>query len=272
MTNRRNVPAPALNKLLELSDAAEFLSDKLIAHEEALAAARRRWNDANFVEQKEYEDTRAAVEQLVADLPTLKKRCDAAQATYGNCRAWLDALPPDVALEAVTVKLDGTLKDVRARIADLEQEQHAIASAPPPPRDLERAVKEYVRAAATAPTTILYNNEVSPRWGTHTAYGPDPSRAPRDIWGTLAWLLPDVLGQALMRTLEEQATAAQKVPLAKREERIVAIEEELAELAYAEEGLISTALAAGQQVERRSDAPAPAILGIRVVARERSAA
>jgi hypothetical protein len=50
-----------------------------------------------------------------------------------------------------------------------------------------------------------------------------------------------------------------------RPKPIAELERELETLAYQEETLVVQALARGESVERRSDAPAAAILGVRVV-------
>jgi hypothetical protein len=55
------------------------------------------------------------------------------------------------------------------------------------------------------------------------------------------------------------------VPPGLRPKRIAELEREVTELEYVEEALVVQALARGQSVERRSDAPAAAILGVRVL-------
>src|SRR6476661_1433918 len=103
MSNRRNVPASALQKLIELSDAAETLSAKVIKSEEGISSARYRLTGSNT--EQEYQDLRVALDEMTAALPALKKRCAAAQAINSDCRAWLEQLPSNAVLEPVTPKL-----------------------------------------------------------------------------------------------------------------------------------------------------------------------
>ena len=271
---RRNVPPAALEKLLALSDAAETLSAQLVRSEDALRDTQRLGGSNS---QQEYDDLRRALDQLVATQPALKKRCDQAQSVYSRCRAWLDRLPGESVLQPVACNLAGrNLESVRRTLASLEQEQRAIQTAPPPPSELQTAVKRYVAAIAEVPDSVLHNGEISPRCGMQTSFGPDPGRAPRSVWGTLAWLFSDMLVNRLQALVNAQADELQKLTRPQRAARLADIERELAELSYIEEALVERALANGETAERRSNARPEAILAVRIareppVARGRAA-
>jgi hypothetical protein len=53
--NRRDVPAAVLSKLIELYDAAKYLSDKVIELEQAIASARARLT-GGFKNETEYDE------------------------------------------------------------------------------------------------------------------------------------------------------------------------------------------------------------------------
>jgi hypothetical protein len=263
--DRRNVPAGVLNKLMELSDAHEYLSGKVIEVEGGIANARLRLTGS--LNQQQYDDLRTSLEQMVNDLPALKRKYDTAQSTYTKCRQFIDALPDDATLETVKVKTDGhTLADVRDHIADLNAELHDIAAAPPPPSELAGAVREYVIALGTrgAPTTIVTNGCVAPEWGVRGSVNP-PSPHPRDMWATVAWLDPEKLIARLMYAIEARADELQKMPRAKRAARVEALEGKIKQLRYIEE-----ALCTANGAERSGGVPAEAVLGIRVVERKRA--
>jgi hypothetical protein len=85
--NRRDVPSPVLGKLTELSDAAELLSAKVTEIEQGISSARQRLT-GGFNKEAEYRDLRAALAQMVDDLPALKEKLHAAQYTRSACKAW----------------------------------------------------------------------------------------------------------------------------------------------------------------------------------------
>ena len=67
----RHTPAPALAKLLALSDAAETLNAQVSRSEDAIRDARHRLTGSNT--EQEYRDLTAALRQMTADLPALQK-------------------------------------------------------------------------------------------------------------------------------------------------------------------------------------------------------
>jgi hypothetical protein len=78
-----------------------------------------------------------------------------------------------------------------------------------------------------------------------------------------ALVAPSELADRILAEVERQANAI--MPVAERPARIAALEAELETLAYLEEALVEQALAKGEAIERRSEAPAWAILGVKIV-------
>jgi hypothetical protein len=117
MTNDR-IPAAAFAKLLTLSDAAEYYSSRVIKTEEGIAAARMRLS-GNFTKDQDFDDLRASLDQMIKDLPVLKKRCADAEAIYKKCREFVDTLPEGATLESVeaTAAGDNRCREQARRLA-----------------------------------------------------------------------------------------------------------------------------------------------------------
>jgi hypothetical protein len=247
-----NIPATALTKLIALSDAAEFLSEKLIATEQAIASARQRLS-GGFHKQSEYDDLRVTLDQLIADLPVLKRRCAAAEAIHSRCRAFIHELPKGTALEPVTVDVNGhDLAGVRTKIQTLEAELAALNSAPS--ADIEQRIRSYVESMAKPTITGVGKGEklkvIWPGAGFDMG-GPREYRA--DLVPMMAFLHGDRMVEALMGEIEH--TASDVCPSV--------LTEQLEGLAYLEEALVAAAIADGTDVQRRTSVPPAAVLGVR---------
>jgi hypothetical protein len=252
--NRANVPASALNKLLELSNAAEFLSAKVQTTQEAIASARYRLTGSYQKGSTGYEDTRRTIDTLTDDLEALRKRAEGAQSTYSECRSWLDALPASTQLEVVVSKIEGHhLERVRAKIATLEEDHATIRAEKALMAQLEQARSEvaaYVGRCGKDGAPALHLDAI------------DRFDRPRDWWNFLCWEDPQRAKAALLRVLD--AKGAKLPPPHECVRRAAGVEHQIAELAYTEEALIADALAYGRTVERRADAPPQAILAVKV--------
>jgi hypothetical protein len=120
---RQNVPPHVLNKLVDLSDAAEDLNRKVADAERGIAAARTRLT-GGFAKDQECHDLRRTLDRLIADKPVLEAKLHRTQRIQSSCKIWLDELPEGTMLEPVKVKANGhDLADVRERIKDAEKGQ-----------------------------------------------------------------------------------------------------------------------------------------------------
>jgi hypothetical protein len=249
MKNRSNAPSHALEKIIQLSSEAEHLSGKVVRTEEGIANARLRLT-GGFTKDSDYDDTRSALDQLVADLPILKKKLRIAESTYENCKSFLDDLPKGAVLEPVEVNADGDLSEVRAKIEALEAELARLQSMPTPSADIEQRIKNYVHGLAKPQISGIGKGEqlkvVWPGSGWDEG-GPRTNKA--EVLPMMAMLFPNEMTAALLA----EVTA-----------RIAELESELAELAYAEEALITAALAEGAEVQRSPNALPAAVLQVRV--------
>jgi hypothetical protein len=244
-----------LNKLIELSDAAEFLSDKVTETEQGIASARARLT-GGFRKQTEYDDLRATLKQMVDDLPVLRRRCHVAQSTYSACQVFLDQLPDDATLEPVTIHVDGhDLEEVRAKLEAAKAELAALRAVPTPAPDIRQRIEDYVRGVSRPTITGMGNGErlkvIWPGAGWDTR-GPIEDRA--DVLPLMALLHGDAMVAALMREVEAN------VPIKERATRIAALTDEIEQLAYIEEALI----ARGEDVQRSPNALPEAVLQVRV--------
>jgi hypothetical protein len=190
-----------------------------------------------------------------------------------TARQWLETLPADAQFEQATVTLpDGAdLALWRKRITAGDRELQALRSAPTPRPDIGRDVDHYVRelAASLKPTVsgVGAGEALSVRW----PMPPQPTAVTIDMLGDIPFHLlalaaligPSEMADRILAVVDEQAN--KPIPVAERPKRIAELEAELETLAYQEEQLVLAELAAGRPVERRSDAPAWAILGVRVV-------
>jgi hypothetical protein len=91
--------------------------------------------------------------------------------------------------------------------------------------------------------------------------GPIEHRA--DVLPMMALLFPDAMIAALMSEVERMASDT--VPIKERATRIAALTNEIEQLAYVEEALVTAAIASGEDVQRSPGATPQAVLGVRVV-------
>jgi hypothetical protein len=270
--HRQNAPAAALEKLISLSDAAERLSDQLIKVETGIAAARQRLT-GNFTRDSEYVDARAALDQMVADLPALQKRLRIAEATYSSCKAFLDDLPDNATLEQVNVDATGhgSLEFVRARIRATQADLKALRAIPTTADDIEERVRAYVEGLGKPQISGLGHGEKLRVLWPGAGFGPSGPREDRaDPLALQAFLHPDTMVQRLLRQIERVTAGA--MPIKERSARIAKLEDELNELAFVEEALVAAAIANGEDVQRSPNALPQAVLGVRVAdAKQRAA-
>jgi predicted nucleic acid-binding Zn-ribbon protein len=242
---RRNlIPIEVQGKLDKFEREVESLTKRVAKTEGGIAGARERLS-GGFQKDEDYNDIRATLDQLVAELPKFQRKLDDAQYVLADCRAFLEDLPDDVTLQPVApVKPNGAdLASVRRRIANAEDEIAQLSAIPVPASDIESRVQEYVNALARPKVTgVATGQRLQVTW-------------PDDVIAVLALLLPDQMTSALVQDVERQSNAP--MPLAERKKRI-------AELKAQVDTLQRAALALGDS----NGLPPEVVLGVRVVKRE----
>jgi hypothetical protein len=260
---KENIPAAALSKLLTLADQAGYVSQKLITTEQGIANARQRLT-GGFERNSDYDDTKHALEKMVADFPTLKQRCRAAESMYEKCKGFIDDLPTDVVLEPVNMNIDGhDLSSVRTKIAELEQERNTLRGLPTSSSDIEQRVRSYVESLARPTITGTGVGEklriAWPGCGWDSS-GPRTDRA--EVLPLIAMLFPTQMVDALLREIERSASSV--VPIKQRAARIAELEAAAEAWEFIEETLVARAIANGEDVQRRPDASPAAVLGVHI--------
>jgi hypothetical protein len=262
MLNRNNIPAPALEKLIALSDAAEYRSNKLIATEQGIASARARLT-GGFAKNTEYDDVRMTLETMVADLPALKQRCRAAESIHSKCRQWLDDLPADVVVEPVKTNVDGhDLSSVREQIKVAKDELAQLRGLPTVPADIESRVRTYVESLGKPTISGLGKSERLKVCWPGAGFDEKGPKEKADPLALCALLFPDAMIEALTRQIERQTPNV--IPIKDRSARIAALETKLIDLAYVEEALVTAAIADGKDVQRSPNTAPQAVLQVRV--------
>jgi hypothetical protein len=261
--NRNELPAAVLKKLIDLDEQVEYLTCKLADTEQGIADARRRLS-GGFKGEREYDDLRAALGELVNEKPILEKKLHAAQSVLSSCKSWLDGVPPHTVLEPIATDVSGhTLEQVRNKLAAALAELATLRAAPTPASDIEARIRAYVEAMARPTITGVGKAEklkvVWPGAGFDNR-GPREDRA--EVLPLMALLFPDAVPAALMTEVERMAN--DPLPQAERKKRIAALEQEIEQLAYVEEAVVADAIARGEDVQRSSSAPPQAVLQVRV--------
>jgi hypothetical protein len=267
--NRSDLPNGVLSKLFDLDEHVEHLTRRLANTEQGIADARRRLSGA-FKDEREHNDLRATLGELVNDKPMLEKKLHAAESVLSCCKSWLDELPPHTVLEPVATDVSGhTLEQVHNKLAAAQAELAALRAVPTPSADIEERIRHYVHSMARPQIAGIGKGEklkvVWPGAGWDTR-GPREDRA--EVLPMMALLFPDAMTAALMREVERMAN--DPLPQAERKKRIAALEQEIEQLAYVEEALVAAAIAEGEDVQRSPSAPPQAVLQVRVVEASKS--
>jgi hypothetical protein len=269
---RRPDTHPAvLSKLIELDEQVGFYTEKLAKTDGAIASARTRLS-GGLPKQQEWDDLNASLKQLVADKPTLEKKLHSAQSVLSNCKVWLERLPEGTVLEPVEVKTDGqSLEDVRAKREVAEDELKVLRSIPTASADIEAKIRSYVESLGRPTITGIGSREklkvVWPGAGFDNR-GPREDRA--DVLPLMALLHGEAMVAALMQEVERMTSGI--LPIKDRGARIAALSNEIEQLAYVEEALVSAAIAEGMDVERSPSALPQAVLQVRIAEAKRSRA
>jgi hypothetical protein len=253
------LPNPAMAKILSLSSAVEFLSERLAATESGITNARHRLTGG--MKPAEYEDLKASLQQLVDDLPALKRRAAAAKDIYAKCREFVDTLPKGAVLEPVKIDVDDhTLDDVRSKIDAAQAELRQLRALPTSSSDIEERVKNYVESMARPTISGIGPGEKLRVFWPGAGFGPSgPNEHKADPLAMPALLHPDEMTAALLREVERMTSGV--VPIKDRASRISALTTEIEKLGYLEEVLIERS---DESIERSPNALPQTVLQVRV--------
>ena len=314
------LPAPAADKLRRLREASEEGRAVLLALADAERAARidlhaaqatlrafdeaagrmdiradddRIWRDSGRAQRV------AAVEEAEARLARLVERKARREqsgnaALLGAVERWLASHLGAAMIEMappIAVKLSknqtaaGEVEAMRARLAELRADLHAVRSAPVT-REMARAkVRAWVERLAEIgaidvlpviergvdPHVPLRSTATgSPGFPLHAAdlVGPVPRRlgnASVDVLPVVAWLFHDRLVDRLDAEIDALADDAGALTDDERDRREREILRQIDEVERREEALIEAAEEAGAPIARRDDAAPAAVLGVRLV-------
>jgi len=192
-----------------------------------------------------------------------------------QCRRWLESLPRDAVLTAVPVApledvadIPGTLAALRQRIDNLKAERRNVKGAALVGTVLKQRARDLVAelAAQGCPKIDLYGGKLEV-----FAEQDSPRASIRDVASMIAWAMPDAVLSALQREIEARVPDG-AMSEQSRLRKLGKLDAEILELERHEEQLIETALTRGQDVYRRPNANAAAILGVDVAKRRKRAA
>ena len=214
---------------------------------------------------------RQGFDQLLKDAQGKRKRADAEHRVLSNCKLWLECQPHDTVLEPVTVAIDGYhLASVRSRLKQCAGEISALNNAPVPASDIRDRLATYVQALGRQATPTVRGvgegASFDVRWPlSRVANRMNLQDFDRDGANPLfmaAFLFPERMIDHL-HALVEQA-ASDPLPVKDRAARVAVLNAEIVRLRRIEEALMAQAIEHGETVTRSVDAPAWAILGVKV--------
>lgn len=238
---RRNIPAPVLARLLSLEEAVQDLAQHVAKTEDGISAARKRLT-GTFAQKGEYEDMRATLDQMVADLPLTERRCARTRYTLSRCKEFLGELPDDAVLEPVKVNANGhDLASVQTRLKAADDELKVLREVPTPSKDIEDRIERYCMEMARPKINAIDNEG-----GKLEVVWPD------NLISMLALFHGDAMAAVLKAEVDRMMN--DPMPLEARRERMAELRREI-------DGLQRLAFALGANA---SDFPADVVLGVRV--------
>jgi hypothetical protein len=154
--------------------------------------------------------------------------------------------------------LSSALEAVRSEVQALRQHLAAVKVSPLPITDQEKLAESYViQLLNTArPTVAVVRDQLRITWRDSVIASID------DLIPVLAFVAPDALYAALVRSIKQQPVRADAMPAEERMQRVAELETQLERLEQREESLILRAHGDGLDVLRRPDASPAAVLGV----------
>jgi hypothetical protein len=266
-----HVPQPILVRLMQLDDYARGIEELARAAEQKVYRARDIINGRTNVNVEKLNETKREFDAIFKNSGLMKDHAAAEQAIVAAVKAWLEGLPANTRLEQVHPNTNAKgLTQIRERMAALREELRELRQAPLPSPDLEQRLAKYVSDLAVGARPVFFRGlsggDIDLRWPSerranrHNLSGFDTEFSNGLLM--LAFVQPELLLQRLIK--EARHVCSIPCPPEERPAKIKALEDQLNELGYVEEGLISKALNEGEVVTRFRDAKPWHVLQVRV--------
>ena len=276
MTNRQSLPRPAADKLAALSSAAD--DARTLAASTAQRASELQGQMGYFANQPEQlAGAEHEISRLRAAQQQHKNRHDVLSTVVNGIARWLQTLPSDAVLEMAkppkSVRREGedvarTIERVRMEIAEAMDELQAVKAAPIPKAAMKEAAARYIESLAEQgrPHIKCEGDRFSVDFNDPHAYAPaGPNRmAALFAWWDRGWMVKRL--HAEIDALPEPRLA---LSASEKQERFAELSADLDKLERTEEALIEAAHAEGREIARRPTASPAAVLGVRMVKRQR---
>jgi hypothetical protein len=234
-------------------DLADLIASKQQLLSQAMSAADQ---------QKKVSSIESEIQRLTAKQLTYRRRCDNDRSAATRCRSYLAQLSlngghAELSVAAVSKprlakneNVTDAIRKVRFQIAELRDELRAVVTAPLAAGDLREAAQAYVKKLASEAGVRITGADGRQRLGVTYSDGPPPN--------LLAWVAPDLLVNAIVR----DAGVSGGMSVSGKKSRAAKLGVEILAAERTEEALVTLAQAHGEDVLRRDDASALAILGI----------
>lgn len=272
------LPSAARSKLGVIQGQAADARD-------AAASAQRRISHLSFALSahellvEEATHMRTELQRLEAVREKENKRHRAFADLAAKLSLWLNSQPHNAVLELakpVPAKLakGEALSDAIARVrSEIDKAQFTLREvrmAPRPKTALRAEVKAVVAELAKLgrPTISTERGELAVSFTKRNAFGLGDAR----IAEILAWCDPERLEKALIAEIDAMPETRRALSAADKAARLAELSSEIDRLERLEEAFIESALAEGQDVLRRTNASAAAVLGVIAKTKKEAAA
>lgn len=189
-----------------------------------------------------------------------------------HIRQWLTKVPPGTIFELVKPleakpRKDETLVQAidrtRDEIASMRQHLRVIQVAPLPKSDLKAAARTYIRemAAAGRPHLSGSGSGISVVFPESNSY---TSLTLKSVFQMQCWLFPEKLITVLEKEIDLLPTPSLSLSAKEKTKRLSELSSNLDHLERMEEALVTQAIKAGQDVLRRANASALAVLDVKI--------
>jgi hypothetical protein len=266
-----HVPQPILVRLMALDDYARGIEELARAAENKVYRARDIINGRTNVNAEKLLETKREFDAVYKHSGVMKDHAKVEAEVVAGVKGWLEGLPANTRLEQVHPNTNAKgLPQIRERMAQLREELRELKQAPMPSQDLEQRLAKYVSDLAIGARPVIYKGlgggDLDIRWpgerraNRHNLSGFDNEFSNGLLM--LAFVQPELLLQRLLK--EARHVCSIPCPPEERPAKIAALEAQLNELGYVEEGLITKALNEGEVVTRFRDAKPWHVLQVRV--------
>lgn len=263
------LPAAARTKLIALAGAATDARDA--AQSAQVRYADLRQLDYTTMAPEKAGGVETEMSRLLAVRAQQNHRHGQLTALVSTIEHWLQTLPPNAAFDLakpVTVKrlkdetLSQAITRTRDEIAALRQHLQAVKSAPLPKSDLKAEARVYIDGLAQLGRPKISGNgsKLSIAFPDTGNFGPLTIKA---VTQMQAWLHGNLMIEAIEKEIDALPEPKLALSVKEKETRVRELKANLDGIERAEEALIEQAIAAGQDVLRRTDASPLAVLGLK---------